>query len=456
MIIVLLISSCNREEEIRLLFTGDILLSRNVRKEYQKKETFPWEDMQALFSQVDFVIGNLEGAIGEIDNLTSADNSLLFDIKEGDVNMLREAGFDGITVENNHIFDLGEDGKRNTIESLRKNGLAVIHSHNSPQFFTVKNRVISVIAINTICNKDYPVSNIPSVEVMQQLRLAKTLSNVVIVSIHWGNELVDWNVRQQRDIAEWLIENGADIIIGSHPHVIQQPEIIKGKPVFFSLGNHLFDQKYEATKEGLIADIRIKRGKIYCYGILTHVTEGSFYPKIGKRVDYGFSPFGINKLLKIGEVTLKPVSENNKMDSKIGLEAYSGERRVWSSQSIPLVSIETGKLDGRNEYLFTLEKHYSTIDNEIAIRPYVYETDIRGIHALWRGSALAWPLIDAHISTSDGKTLCVLHRGDSYMNIDKDTERRRLMNYQWNGFGFSGIRDSISCDYCNNFYAPYL
>ena len=456
MIIALLLTSCNRQEEVRILFTGDILLSRNVRQEYRHRGTSPFENMQELFSEADVVIGNLEGAVGEVADSVRDKNSLLFDIDKGDIGMLYEAGFGILTIENNHTYDLGEEGRDSTVVSSQKRGLAAVHSLNSPYFFTVKGVVVSIIAVNTISNKDYTARGIPSIELMQQLRLAKNLSNVVIVSIHWGSELVDWTVKQQRSIAEWLVQNGADIIIGSHPHVIQQPEIVNGKPVFFSLGNLLFDQKYDATKEGLIADIRIRKGKIKCSGILTHTAQNSFYPSVVREIDCGFKVLRTNKLFNIGDFTLLPVSENRGVDSKIRLDGYSAGRKVWSSQSIPLVSIETGKLDGENEYLFTLEKHYSTIDNETDVRPYVYGADKRGIHALWRGSALAWPLVDAHISTCDGKTLCVLHRGDSYMNIDKSSQKRRLMGYRWNGFGFSGVIDSIQCSNCNDFYAPYL
>jgi Putative enzyme of poly-gamma-glutamate biosynthesis (capsule formation) len=412
--------------------------------------------MRELFSEADVVIGNLEGAVGEVADSARSKNSLLFDIRKGDIGLLYEAGFDILTIENNHIYDLGEEGKDSTVVSLQKSGLVAVHNKNSPHFFTAKGVVVSIIAVNTISNKEYTADEIPSIELMQQLRLAKNLSNVVIVSIHWGSELVDWRVKQQRNIAEWLAQNGADIIIGSHPHVIQQPEVIDGKPVFYSLGNYLFDQKYDATKEGLIADIRIKNGKIKCTGIITRTAEHSFYPRVVREVDYGFKAIETNKLFKIGEFTLLPVSENSGVDSKIRLDGYSADRKVWSSQSIPLVSIETGKLDGENEHLFTLEKHYSTIDNETDIRPYVYGTDIKGIHAIWRGSALAWPLVDAHISKSDSKTLCVLHRGDSYINIDKNTQKKRLMSYRWNGFGFSGVTDSVPDSDCDNYYASYL
>jgi poly-gamma-glutamate synthesis protein (capsule biosynthesis protein) len=74
--------------------------------------------------------------------------------------------------------------------------------------------------------------------------------------------------------------------------------------------------------------------------------------------------------------------------------------------------------------------------------------DNKGIYACWRGSALAWPILDAVISPDDNKTLCVLHRGDSFIKIDKTKKNKRVAAYKWNGFGFTGIDDSIACESC--------
>jgi poly-gamma-glutamate synthesis protein (capsule biosynthesis protein) len=75
------------------------------------------------------------------------------------------------------------------------------------------------------------------------MRLARSLAELVVVYIHWGSELLDWPNTGQREAAGWLIQNGADVIVGHHPHVVQTPECVRGRPVFFSLGNHVFDQR---------------------------------------------------------------------------------------------------------------------------------------------------------------------------------------------------------------------
>jgi len=252
----------NNDPEICILFTGDILLSRNVGEEIKIRNSSPWADLKPLFQSVDLVIGNLEGAVGNLtDTLFTVSDLPVFNIDKSTIPLLSEAGFNVITLENNHSDDLGKPGKEKTIELLCTSDITPVFFDNSPQFFTVKNIVIALVTINLVPGQDFSVHEIPSVEIKQKLRLANKLSNLVVVSVHWGSELLEWPNKAQRAAAAWLVKNGADIIIGSHPHIIQQPEIIDGKPVFFSLGNHLFDQKYPETKEGLIVDIRIHNGK---------------------------------------------------------------------------------------------------------------------------------------------------------------------------------------------------
>jgi len=93
--------------------------------------------------------------------------------------------------------------------------------------------------------------------------------------------------------------------------------------------------------------------------------------------------------------------------------------------------------------LLSLERHPSSIDDEVGLRPYVYAVGPHGLVARWRGSALAWPLVDA-VATSNG-VLCALHRGDSFLLSDPATTSRRIAAYRWNGFGFSGIPAPSEC-----------
>ncbi|MDP4290965.1 MAG: CapA family protein [Bacteroidota bacterium] len=442
------------DSQIRILFVGDILLSRNVKSEMQSRHTFPWEKLKSEFHSADLVLGNLEGAVGKVQDQTfSNSGSPVFAIDAFNIGLLGKAGFNAITVENNHSLDLGSEGKKNTIKELQKSGITPVSFENSPQFFKVKDTIVALLAINIVMGRDGIKPQLPLIEVSQKLRLARSLAKIVIVSIHWGSELLEWPNREQRETAKWLIKKGVDVIIGSHPHVVQKPEIIDGKPVFFSLGNHLFDQKYPETKEGLMVQLIIRNGKFSCEGIFTHTQPNSFYPEITRRTIFGLEPVKLtNPDFRINNYTIKPLSFHDSIGNKVVLQAFENKRKVWETHPMTIISIATFKPDNKSDYLFMLEKHYSSLDNEINLRPYVYRVGQNGLSARWRGSALAWPILDAKISPDDNKILCVMHRGDSFIKLDKTNSTRRFVAYKWNGFGFSGISDSTICVNCEKVF----
>lgn len=452
--IIFLLSFVNKSNTVRIVFVGDVLLSRNVKEEYKTRKTFPWEKFKAFFHSSDLVIGNLEGAVGiKEEQINPLLPSPVFAVDSEDIGMLVNAGFTGMVVENNHSLDLGLNGKTKTIATLENNNIKSFSLENSPYFFTIKGYTVSIIAINLILNRDSSKYEFPSIEISQKLRLARSLSNVVIVSIHWGSELLEWPSIEQRNIAKWLILNGTDVIIGHHPHVIQKPELINGKPVYFSLGNHLFDQKYQQTKEGLMAIIEIKNGKIYAKGLKTHTQKNSFFPEIQVNEEKYFQSIPLTKsTFSINNIHIVP--ENLDVINKIILKGYDKNRLLWKSHPMSLVSLQKIKIDDKEEHLFTLERYYSSLDKEINIRPYVYTVDNNGLTAKWRGSALAFPIVDAQISNFNTQILCALHRGDAFISLGKITLQQKVAAYKWNSFGFNLVNDSTVCKECEQTLFP--
>ncbi|MFH1213351.1 MAG: CapA family protein [Candidatus Neomarinimicrobiota bacterium] len=432
---------------LRIIFIGDVLLSRNVREELSSEKCSPWYNLKPLLNSADLVIGNLEGAVGKPDEQSSFKNEApVFDIDSSHISLLTEAGFDIITLENNHSNDLGKSGKKNTIKAIQKNQLSPVFFDNSPQFFTVKGVCIAVLTLNIVPGRELIITEIPSIELKQKLRLARSLADIVIVSVHWGSEFLDWPTTKQRKIARWLIKNGTDLIIGSHPHVIQQPEMIEGKPVFFSLGNHLFDQKFPATKKGLIVELYIHNGKMFYRGIITKAQQNSFFPKISGIMNFKLKALRFKSSgIKTKDFTIRPKSVFYMDQFRLVLEAFQSGKKKWSSRPKSIITAANSKLDDKHEYLFTLEKYYSKLDGEVNLRPYVYLIEDRGLIPKWRGSALAWPLLDALISLEDNTVLYALHRGDSFINLSQKVTSTRVAAYKWNGFGFSGISDSLIC-----------
>ena len=434
----------------KLIFTGDIMLSRNVKQEIISRKNSPWMNLSTEFKTSNFAFGNLEGAIIDSSANTKNELSPTFGIPSSFIPLLKDARFTALSVENNHSRDYGPGVKEQTIHSLIASDIQPVSFDNSPQFFRFGETVISIIAVDLIPGKDHQCQSIPSVELCQKLRLAKNLSNLVIISIHWGSELLEWPNKDQLSAAHWLIAHGADVIIGHHPHVIQDPEMIDGKPVFFSLGNHVFDQKYPATKLGLMVECMMDDGKISFKCLLTKVSSHSFYPSFSDSVYPFTATLALRTLPEQGGLMLQAAPNGHLKQGDLILEAFQDGKKVWQTRPTTLVSLEYGKLDGISEYVFTLERHYSNMDREEGIRPYVYIVDKDGLTARWRGSSLAWPLLDASLLPGDEEYLCAKHRGDSFIATDGKNDNVRVMVYKWNGFGFLGTDDGQSCSDCKS------
>jgi poly-gamma-glutamate synthesis protein (capsule biosynthesis protein) len=219
--------------------------------------------------------------------------------------------------------------------------------------------------------------------------------------------------------------------------------------VFFSLGNHLFDQKYGETKDGLIADCHIHGGQLSCGGLQTHTDANTSYPTLLGRDAAADSVLQgcttpISAGLQVKGITIKPVPwSRDQPEVGVVLEGYRGDKLQWRSRRQELVSLQASSTMGTEPLLVSLERHPSSIDNELGLRPYVYAVGPGGLVARWRGSALAWPLLDA-ITTSDG-VVCALHRDDSFLLADPETKGTRIAAYRWNGFGFTGVNTPVEC-----------
>ncbi len=267
-----------KSESTRLLFTGDILLSRHVISELERRKVSPWAHFAELFQSAQWVSGNLEGALGQASECQKP-TQLCFAIPETTGPLLKNAGFTGVTLENNHAADLGNVGRERTRSLLKEASLTTVDFENSPHIVRIRGTRLALLSITLIPAADKRVQEIPSPEVSEKLRMAREQANLVIVSIHWGSEYQKLPHTTQRMQARWLIQNGADLIVGHHPHVVQPPECVDGHPVFFSLGNHLFDQTYPPTKEGLIADCLLRGGHVRCQGIRTHTENWTTIPR---------------------------------------------------------------------------------------------------------------------------------------------------------------------------------
>jgi len=304
-----------------------------------------------------------------------------------------------------------------------------------------------------------PVIN-PGTDLRRKIRLARNLSNLLVVYVHWGSEFLDWPDNRQRQAAEWLVDNGADLIVGHHPHLVQKPERLHGKPVFYSLGNLVFDQKYPSTREGLLADCRVNGDTVSCSGLPTRTPAESTMPAIGgddgsaEKVLSGFDS-KLAPSLTVNGITLRPVSASaGNEGAGVVLEAVQNGKVLWKTRQAKIVSIQPLKVGEPKpaRYLLTLERHFSPLDKEEGLRPCVYEVGREALIPKWRGTALAWPLVDAAVLPGDDGILCAQHRGDSFIVPQPGSNEQRVAAYRWKGFGFSGVQDVEVIERCRDLF----
>jgi len=254
---------------LHLLFFGDLMLDRSVGTRLKnKKVDFLLAGLASStdLTQFDLVGANLEGAVTNEGRHYAPEMGFDFAFLPSRIAELKKYNFSYFTIANNHITDQGALGLQETRANLDTLGVnysgdADAHiSENSLKLVTIKDKKIALIALSMVY-RNFELASMKKI-----INEAHVEADWVIVNIHWGNEYQhDYSLLQQK-IGRELIDGGADIIIGHHPHVVQGMEIYKKRPIFYSLGNFIFDQYFSSdTQEGLgieleLADDKIKIG----------------------------------------------------------------------------------------------------------------------------------------------------------------------------------------------------
>lgn len=250
------------------LTVGDIMLSRNVAATIKDAgdPILPFRPMAAVFASVDFVFGNLESPFSGSDHFVrSSDPTLsVLNAPKANVQGLAEHNFVILNLANNHVLDQGLRGLRYTLDLLKARGIKTIGAGNSldeawtPEVVEAHGiRVGFVGASYTSVNDNGRSRNryVARMDHRAQLEAAivhlRANSDFVVATMHAGTEYSTRPNRGQVEFARAAIDLGADVVFGAHPHVIQPVELYRGKYIFYSLGNFIFDHETKPTREGL-------------------------------------------------------------------------------------------------------------------------------------------------------------------------------------------------------------
>ncbi len=444
-------------------FYGDVLLSRGVARmiNYEGIDA-PWTGVRTLLDSGAVNIANLEGATGSASSCVQGHNPCFF-INPSNLRAL--APFDVLGLENNHSLDLGTNGMEAGLRSLKKMGIVPLGGRDYFTILRTDDGNMGIIALTDVVNAPGDRKFMPepdSAKVFHTIRWLKERCTLVAVFMHWGRELDDLPTNRMKKLASMFVKAGADIIVGAHPHVVGGVECIGHVPVVYSLGNFLFDQKYEETKQGAVLRCSIdKDGRLACKLIAVSTPMNSFKPYVLPDADVYSRE---NILLASCRHTLTKTwtgvfTEHGKESrlvlaqkhgapefSRIELSDISTGHVIFRSPYMPIVRLQTVDLSGNGiDKVMLIEKVYSSIDNKIDKRVYLYSIGF-GLRALWRGSALSRPLLDAVFIRQDGgkkPVLFALHRASSFLLPDRNKNGRIVTTYRWNGFGFTGISEKV-------------
>ncbi len=265
----------------KVLFTGDIMFDRNIRAAAQKHgNDFIFAPIRELLLAQDFVVANLEGPVTSstsrsLGSVVGSPANYSFTFDPSVAETLYRHNIKIVNLGNNHIFNFGQAGLDQTLAELAKArvtafGYTGAAATSSPLAYShvIEHNHQKIALVNY--NQFSPGSDEVALAEIARLR---PQADWVVVYTHWDNEYQPVAADSTVQLAHQFIDTGADLIIGSHPHVIQNHEVYKDKHIYYSLGNFVFDQYFEpAVRKGLLVEatfelnpkqIRVKEVSIF-------------------------------------------------------------------------------------------------------------------------------------------------------------------------------------------------
>lgn len=283
--------------EISIFFVGDIMLARGIEYYMKKKNdwAYPFRNTADLIRSADIAVGNLEGPISARGERVGSEHSFRADPRA--IEGLRFAGFDVLSIANNHIWDYGSEAFFDTLRILDENGMGYAGGGedysraHTPFIQEVRGIKFAFLSYTDLVSRSLAVeSSRPAIafaekeEIIRDIKEARKKADVVVALFHWGDEYAPRHNAFQEEIAHSAIDAGAKIVIGHHPHVIQDTEEYNGGFIAYSLGNFAFDQNFsEETRRGLMLRVVVRGNDVESVEELPISFTHEFEPVLGER-----------------------------------------------------------------------------------------------------------------------------------------------------------------------------
>ena len=263
-------------DTLNVIFTGDILLDRGVRRvinQHGVDHLFS-DGIDSVFRSAQVVVGNLECPATKID--APVFKQYIFRGEPEWLEALKRHGITHLNLANNHSIDQGREGLIDTYQNILAAGMTPLGAGENmqqaaaPVLLTSAPRKVWLVPSLRLALENYAylpdkpcVSQEPMDSLLQRVfRLRQTDSTaVIIVSLHWGGEHTLEPVPRQRHDAHMLIRAGADVLICHHTHTLQTIEDYHGHKIYYSIGNFIFDPTKALNAKACMVRLRITNEK---------------------------------------------------------------------------------------------------------------------------------------------------------------------------------------------------
>lgn len=273
-------------EEVTLLFAGDVLIQASLTGRYDKEgiTSVVSEEVLAAMQGADIMMVNHEfqfSTRGE----PMEDKQFTFETDPKYVQVLLDLGVDIVSLANNHSLDFGQDALLDTMATLdsagilhagagetkeRAEALQIIEVNGKKFGFLAATRVIPVSKWNVEYGKPGLFATYDETRLLERIEESKAECDFLTVYVHWGIERVQYPKAYQRTLAERYFTAGADLVIGAHPHVLQGIEMFGDKPVFYSLGNYIFGNRFTKT---MLVEVKVSADGDVAYRLIPAFAE---------------------------------------------------------------------------------------------------------------------------------------------------------------------------------------
>jgi poly-gamma-glutamate synthesis protein (capsule biosynthesis protein) len=470
------------EQLVEIVAVGDIMLGRGVAG---AEDVF--SGSAAWLRTADLALGNFEGAIpGVLDHASSAGGEIESRARGGGADgrkidpayapyrllipqeapkALRAAGFDLLSLANNHTLDAGIAGLQHTASRLESVGIVPLGVEPGATIYQIDGLQIAFMALNLIpAGMDANIA-----EAIEVIQAARGQADVVVVSIHWGLEYQLEPSPVQVQLADQLSQAGADLVLGHHPHAAQPLEIIgrvevnsqSDTLVAYSLGNFVFDQFDERTRQGLALRVFVDREGLRAAQVLP--VDSGPRPRLAglqdsaallarvsptpRRVGYvcdgqSCQPVAVPQEERSGifwagqiDLTGDGVPEVVKRTAQ-GVVIYQDGEPVWHSPpewTVLDLALGDPNDDGRGEVLLALNKPGP--QGALTSHPFILGYRGGSYRLLWGGSAVSDPLLEVELGNLDGDKVQEL----VVLEIPRGGVAQTVSVWRWHGWGFSQL-----------------